>query len=343
MTSMLLDGESKTYPQPNFTNRYNVSDVFALNECSLWHFSACQFRRLHLPAAKRHQPQQAPQPQQPASQQTGQPDQTAQGQQVVQPQTKRPPEEPYIIEDGGLSIEPIYWFNRAQPTLNGGATTTGFSNLSYPGHANRGLGGVLTIPAGRSNSLRFSYFRIQGNANTTETQNVTIFGEGFSPGDYLAARYTLQNAKISWDYLSYTWYKPSGKIRLKTLYEVQYTNIATTAFAPLKPQTTDASGNIDTNSTSGSKNLIYPSLGVEFEQAIGRHFRWEAKGSGFGLPHRADIWDAEVSIAIRVRQIEILGGEKAFHFKTSPKGDQYFVDTLSGPYVGVRYYWGRQQ
>ncbi len=70
---------------------------------------------------------QPPQAQQPATAQTGQPDQSAQSPQAVQPQAKRPPEEPYIIEDGGLSIEPLYWLNRAQPTLNGGATTTGLS------------------------------------------------------------------------------------------------------------------------------------------------------------------------------------------------------------------------
>src|SRR5579884_4125231 len=63
---------------------------------------------------------------------------------------KKPPTEPAIIEDGGLSIEPIYWLNRAQPDMRGGAAATGFSSIGYPGNANPGLGGELSIPAGHS-------------------------------------------------------------------------------------------------------------------------------------------------------------------------------------------------
>jgi hypothetical protein len=36
-------------------------------------------------------------------------------------------------------------------------------------------------------------------------------------------------------------------------------------------------------------------------------------------------------------------GEKAFHFKTSPKDDNYLKATLSGAYVGLRWYWGRSE
>ena len=261
----------------------------------------------------------------------------------VTPSQQPPPQEPYIIEDGGLSIEPIYWLNRAQPSLYGGAAATGFGNLAYPGNANPSLGGELSMPAGHSNTLRLTYFRAQGNANTTETQSPTIFGESYVPGDYLASNYTLQSAKLSWDYLSYTWYKKSGKIRLKTLYEVQFDTISTTISAPFKPPTTDSSGNTDYYIANGSKNLIYPTLGLEFEERLGHHFRWEAKGSGFGVPHHGDIWDAQADIAVRVGQVEILAGEKAYHFKTSTQADEYFTDTLSGAYVGLRYYWGRSE
>jgi len=255
--------------------------------------------------------------------------------------TPAPPQEPYILEDGGFSIEPFYWLNRAQPSLFGGKTATTFGNLDYPGNANYSVGGEIAFPAGRSNSLRISYFRGQGNANSTLSQNANIFSENYSAGDYLSANYLIQGAKVSWDYLSYTWHKRAGAIRLKTLWEVQYVNVGTNIIAPLKEATTDtSSGSTDFNTAQGAKNLILPTLGLGFEQRIGHHFRWELKGSGFGIPHRSDIWDAEGSIAIRVRQFEILGGEKAFHFKTTPQADQYFTDTLSGAYVGLRYYWG---
>jgi hypothetical protein len=267
------------------------------------------------------------------------PAETAQQQSTHQP----PPQEPYILEDGGLSIEPMYWLNRAQPILQGGKPATSFENLPFSGNAKSALGGELGIPAGRSNTLRFSYFRVQGNANSTVSRDVTLFGESYSAGDYLSSGYRLQSAKISWDYLGYTWHKPRGNIRLKTLYEVQYVTISSTTVAPFKAITTDTSGNTNTNVASGSKNLIYPTLGVEFEQALGRHFRWEAKGSGFGIPHRGNIWDAQGALALRFGQVELLAGEKAYHFKTSPQSEQYFVDTLSGVYVGLRYYWGREK
>ncbi len=253
--------------------------------------------------------------------------------------TPKPPDEPYVIEDGGISIEPIYWFNRAQPSLSGGAIATAYSDLSYPGNANNSWGGEISVPAGRSNSLRFSYFRVQGNGNSTLDQNATIFTEAYNEGDYLNASYTIQNAKLSWDYLSYTWHKSPGALRLKTLWELQFVNAGTNVVAPFKPITTDSSGTTDYNTAHGTGNLIWPTFGLELEQAFGGHFRWEAKASGFGIPHRADIWDAEASIAFRVRQFEVLAGEKAYHFKMSPQGAQYFSDTMSGAYVGLRYYW----
>jgi hypothetical protein len=284
------------------------------------------------------QPGQAQPVQPPAGPGTGTPASSA----VAQGQHP-PPVEPAILEDGGLSIEPIYWLNRAQPRLFGGAAATAFGNLDYPGHANNSIGGELSFPAGRSNTLRLSYFRVQGNANTTLSQDATIFSEAYNAGDYLEAGYRLQNAKISWDYLSYSWHKSPGALRLKTLWELQYTTISTTVYAPFKPVTTDTSGNTDQNIATGSKNIFLPTFGLELEQAIGRHFRWEAKASGFGIPHHSNMWDGEGLIAIRFGGVELIGGEKAYHFKSSAQSSEYFVDTLSGPFVALRYYFGHQR
>ncbi len=292
------------------------------------------------------QPGQTTDPQAtPAAQQSTTADQTTPQAQPVLPwqNQKKPPEDPPILEDGGLSIEPIYWLNRAQPLMRGGAAATAYGTLGYPGNARPSLGGEASIPAGRSNTLRLSYFRVQGHGNSTLTQDATIFSQAYNAGDFINASYNLQSAKLSWDFLSYTWYKPSGKIRFKTLYEVQFVTISTNLEAPLKPTTTDSSGNVNDNTANGSKNLIYPTLGVEFEEALGHHFRWEVKASGFDIPHRGNIYDAQADIAIRVGQVEILGGERVYHFKTSPQADEYFGDTLSGAWVGVRYYWGRPQ
>jgi hypothetical protein len=257
---------------------------------------------------------------------------------------KKPPTDPQVIEDGGLSIEPIYWLNRQQPSLHSGFAALAVGDLDYAGNAKNAIGAELGVPAGRANTLRFSYFRVQGNTNSTVNQQQLFFGELYNTGDFLAAGFRLQDAKISWDYLSYTWYRPSTKIRFKTLYEVQYVNIGTTIAAPFKPETTDTSGDVDTNIATGSKNLILPSIGGEFEAELGKHFRWEAKASGFTLPHRSAIGDAQALIAIKAtHNVEIIGGERFFYFKTSPKSDEAFRGKLYGAFVGVRYYWGRQQ
>jgi hypothetical protein len=260
-------------------------------------------------------------------------------------QGTRPPEEPNVLEDGGFSIEPIYWMTKAQPGLKGGASAasaySGFQNLDYPGKSDYGLGVEAAIPTGHSNTLRISLFRVLGNANSIVGTNGTIvYGEPYSAGDYLVQHYNVQMAKISWDYLSYTWQRKPGNIHFKTLYEVQYVNFGTQLYAPFVPITTDASGNTDTNSSSGSQSVILPTLGAELEQSLGGKFRWEVKGSGFGIPHHSVIWDAQADIALRLNKFELIAGEKAYHFKSSPQGDQYVSDTLQGLFVGLRYYVG---
>ena len=258
-------------------------------------------------------------------------------------QSTPPPSEPYIIEDGGFSLEPTYWLNRAQPFLRGGATATATGNFDFGGQSKYGYGGIASIPAGPQNTLRFSYFRIQGNANTVLSQEATIFSEGYSAADYLNSGYRLQSFKLSWDYLGYTWQRGDSKIRLKTLYELQYDTISFAAVAPFKPVTTDSTtGNTDYNTANGSKNLILPTFGLELEQAFAKHFRWEVKASAFGLPHRSAIWDAESSLAARVGQLELLIGEKVYYYKMSPQATEYFTDKLYGAYAGLRYYWGRE-
>ena len=292
------------------------------------------------------QPQQpvgqpgAQQPVQPAPPATTAPSSAPQGNVTT---TTPPPEEPKVLEDGGFSIEPMYWLTRAAPALYGGLQSSQseiYASLNYPGKSDPGYGGEVAIPTGHSNTLRISVFRVLGNSNNTLTQSPTIFGEAYTAGDYLESHYNIQSAKISWDYLSYTWRRKPGNIHLKTLYEMQYVNIGTSINAPFLPVTTDSSGNIDDNSTSGSKSIFLPTFGMELEQAIGHHFRWEVKASGMGLPHHSDIGDVQADIAIRISKFELIGGEKYYHFKTGPGGDQYFSDTLNGAFVAIRYYIG---
>jgi hypothetical protein len=262
----------------------------------------------------------------------------ASSQPVVIPSPPRV-KDPYVLDDGGLYIEPLYWLNKAQPTLRSGKAATSPADFDYNGNAKAGFGAEIGFPAGRSNTLRVSYFRIQGNAGVTLAQDANIFGEAYTAGEFINATYKIQAVKLSWDYLSYSWHKPSTVIRLKTLYEVQYVNTGTNTAAPFFSATTDASGNVDTGTASGTKSVVLPTLGMAIGSTLGKYFRWDLRGSGFGLPHHGNIGDAQGSIAVRLGRVELIAGEHFFHFKTSPKSDMYITDTLQGVFAGLRFAW----
>ncbi|MGA3024492.1 MAG: hypothetical protein ABSF98_06970 [Bryobacteraceae bacterium] len=254
---------------------------------------------------------------------------------------------PLTIEDGGFSLEPLYWFTTFLPTtpvMKGGASAAASNaDLIYPGIIKNTPGVVLSIPAGRQSTIRLSYFRGEGRGDEAAATNLNLLGTPFNQGDWLATTYRVQQVKASWDFLTYPLPAGPRKIRFKTLWEVQWLWFSTHINAPYAPVVTDSSGNTISNYAYETKNIILPTLGGEVEQAPFRHFRYELKASGFTIPHHSDIWEAEGSVALRFGKLELLAGAKAVHFKTSAQSDEYFAETLSGPYAGVRYYLNRQQ
>jgi hypothetical protein len=220
----------------------------------------------------------------------------------------------------------------------GAASTASNANLDYPGIVKDAPGAILSIPAGPQSTIRISYFRMVGRGDETLASDSTLLGTAFTAGDWMSTRFTLQDVKASWDFLTYPLAPGPGKLRFKTLWEVQWVTLRTYISAPYAPVTTDSSGNTVSNYTTVTKSLVLPTLGGEIEQAPFRHFRYELKASGFTIPHHGNIWDAEGSLAFRFGKVEFLAGAKAFHFKTSPQGDEYFAQTLSGPYAGLRFY-----
>ena len=250
------------------------------------------------------------------------------------------PETPTNTSDNQLSLQIFYWLSTNQPDLRGGAANVGPypGDLDYPGKPKGTPGAVISVPAGRNNTVRVSYFHVQGNGNTTANRNLTLFNVDYAPGDYLVSSYTLQNVKVSFDYLSFPYPADPNRFRLKTLWEVQYINIKNSIDAPFKTVTTDASGNPISNTATGSRSIIYPTLGLAIEKAISSHVRFEGRASGFAFPHHAVIWDTEASAVYRAGRFEVSAGVKAYHFKTSPRNSQYLVATLPGAFIAVRYY-----
>jgi hypothetical protein len=254
------------------------------------------------------------------------------------------PELLYDTSDGFTSVKLFYWYAQTDPSMftGKGAPSNVDSTVSFQGKTKATPGVELSFPAGKNNSIRVSYFRTQGTGNTTAvtpptTRGNSVWSADFNPGDYLATSYTLQNVKISLDYLSWPFPLENRRFRFKTLWEVQYTTIRSGVSAPFAPET-DSSGNAIQTSGSGSNWFIWPSLGVGVEIMASKHFRFEAKGSGFGIPHHAAIWDADAFFAYKSGQWEIDFGGKAFYFKTSPQKEEYVYGTMPGAYVGIRWY-----
>jgi hypothetical protein len=99
---------------------------------------------------------------------------------------------------------------------------------------------------------------------------------------------------------------------------------------------------LDTNATNtlGTRSLFLPTLGVGADIVPSKHFRIEVKGSGFALPHRSYIGDAEGAAVIRAWHVELAGGGRYYRFRTSPNSDEYVRGTMFGPFVSLRFLLG---
>lgn len=327
-----------SFPSPRFKSIAFASRVccasllFALSLWSPTILKARQSGTQPAPGTPSQAPAAAPPSQAPDST-------SSQKQSVTQPATPAPvgvtPAQP-------LSVEVYYWLSTASPVLRGGAANyaTTLAGLDLNGNVHNVPGVIIGIPAGRGNVLNISYFQNVGVGNQTAQTDLTLFGTGFVPGDYLATQYRLQNVKASWDFLSWPTPLNDSSFRFRTLWEVQYTTVYSSIDAPLKPVSYDSSGNQISNTGYGTRWFISPTIGAAVDKTYLKRLRLEAKASGFAIPHHSVIWDAEASATLHIGSLDLIGAYKGFHYKTSPQSDQYLVQTLSGAYVALRWDFG---
>jgi len=223
--------------------------------------------------------------------------------------------------------------------LRGGKadTNTDPGNLDYTGKMKRSPAARVSFPVSKNATLRVSYFKTNSyTGTTTAPTNLNLFGQAVTGGDFLSTITDLEGFKLSYDYLTYFWKGRSSELRLKTLYELQRISVSN----EVDDFVVDTAGAlININPILGTQSVFLPTFGLGLEHTLSRHFRWEIRGTGFGMPHRGNIVDAEAQIAIRFGHFEALGGGRWLHFKTTPKAAQYNVESLYGPYVSLRYYW----
>jgi hypothetical protein len=239
-----------------------------------------------------------------------------------------------------ITVGLFYWLtkNGSGPDLRGGATSTDFATLDSIGEPRASEAAEIVVPITRTGAIHLEYFRTTGTGNQTLKTNSDLFLNPFYSGDYLATNYKIQSGKLYLDDLLWPYKFPVSRFRLKSLWEVQYLTVVTSVNAPLAP-TSDAQGNAISTTGQGTRTFILPSFGLAAEYAITPHILFRADGSGFGLHHKSAVWDASATVAWRHNFFEVVGGFKAFYFKTSPNNTEYLTDTLSGAFVGLRFHF----
>lgn len=225
-----------------------------------------------------------------------------------------------------------------EPNLIGGKAATGYETLDNLGKQRPGEGVEVFFPITRTGEIHVEGFLAKGTGSQDAPSATTAYSTAFNKGDYLSTQFQIKSGKAYLEDLLFPYKFPVSKFRLKSLWEVEYIGIKGTIDAPLKPQT-DSSGNAVSTTGTGSNNIIFPKFGIAAEYALTPHLLLRADGAGFGLPHRSAFWDAEGTIAYRMKKWEVRAGVKAMYFKTSPQRAEYVSDTLSGGFIGIRYHW----
>jgi hypothetical protein len=253
------------------------------------------------------------------------------------------------------------WFPKQQPYIDKGrgATFTEASKTQFQGKPKYAEGAEIGFALGLHNALRATYFETRASGNFvpasdlrlwTQTYTKTLVstdsaGKETTIPNLLTTDYRLQTAKLSFDYLSWPYPVESRRIRVKSLWQLQYTAVRSGFDAPKIPLTdetgapfVDASGNQITYSTQGTRWFVSPEIGIGLAYFSGRHFRVEANASGFTIPRHNSIWDADASANFRTGHFELRVGAKGFHFKTSTSAEYFMRGTMYSGFVGLRWY-----
>lgn len=238
------------------------------------------------------------------------------------------------------------WLPAEKPTFDKGraSTFTDPSHIQLQGSPKVTEQGEFGLAVGAHNTLRFAAFQTQAAGDFTTPVEITVAGQVYPATTYVSNSYRLRNFKLSYEYLTWPFPVESRRFRLKTLYQVHYTQVRNIFNAPNLP-TTDSAGNalLDSNgqplnyAAANTHAFFSPALGLGVSKYMSRNFRLEANATGFAIPHHTTLWDADVSANLRAGHLELRLGAKAFHYKTSTQADYYTRNTMASVFVGIRW------
>jgi hypothetical protein len=305
------------------------------------------------PAEAQNPTSQSPQQQTPPTTPPTTPSTSQQpGTSTLGPNVQAPPELPKYPDvrlpgEYGFYIGVNAWFPKQQPTFdkgrNSGIPDSSFVTMQGTPKLAQGLD--LGMAIGLHNSLRFSWFETRASGNFTTVPQLAVWDQIYAAGTYVTTDYLVQNAKLSFDFLTWPYPVESRRFRFKTLWQVQYTSARSGFDAPLLA-TTDAAGNplIDFNGnpltykTGGTKWFVLPTFGAEVSEYFTKNIHVAVSGDGFAIPHHSTLYEAEGTLAAHFGHFEIRAGGKLFHFKTSTNAQFYMRGTFAAPFIGIRWF-----
>ncbi len=249
--------------------------------------------------------------------------------------------------ESGWSLGVNFWEPREHPIFDAGRAYqfTQSARVTMQGTPKFADGVDFGVALGQHNALRISWFTARAAGDFVSAQDLTLFNQTYLAGTYVSTNYSVQNLKISFDYLSWPFPVESRRFRLLSLWQVQYTTVRGAFDAPQLPLVDsagnpliDANGNPVSYAAEGSRWFISPTFGIGAHEYITKNFRVEVNASGFAVPHHWTIWDTDATLNYRIGHLEVRGGLKGFHYKTSTGSDFFIHNTMLSPMVSVRWY-----
>jgi hypothetical protein len=239
------------------------------------------------------------------------------------------------------------WFPTETPVIDKGhgAAFTQPSLTKLQGKPKFTQGAEVGIALGLHNALRLSYFQSRASGDFVNAVDTQLWSHLYPAGGYVSTNYKTQNLKLSFEYLTWPYPVESRRFRLKSLWQVQYTDVRTVFDLPLLPLVdstgtplADASGNPLSYAGQGTRAFVSPTLGLGASEYVTRNFRLEANATGFAIPHHFTIYDTDASANLRFGHFELKLGAKAFHLKTSTQAEFFVRNTMASAFIGLRWY-----
>jgi hypothetical protein len=223
------------------------------------------------------------------------------------------------------------------PDIRGGAIAPSYESLYGLGKVYKISPGVSAgIPITRTGMLYLDLERYHGQGAQTISRDTTVDTFLFSAGDVINSGYHVVTGRIYLDDLLYPHKFPVARLRFRSIWGLRILNIIQTVDSPTEDTASGAPGG---SQNGGSAYIYSPEFGLAMEYALARHVLFRVDGAGFTFPHRADLAETSATLSLRDKHVELLGGVKTLHFKTSPKKEEYETGTFITPYVELRWHW----